>query len=682
VLNGPRYQLASDTVRWSLELNDGENCIRGVRFNNVVVDKLIVSSAPQAGHVMLHGMGFSYKAAGDFQGRDFFSLIVSGATNKVPGRSTIEVEVFISRANELRRFSTPSNSSRPSQVGSATSSPSPPPPINNLCGSSNDVAASSAPTTNLCSAGTASVVSGSGPWRWICVGSDGGTIAQCSAPLKTASLVQSGSGDFTFTPVHTYYMSPTGSDSNNGLTTSTPWATPNHSVVCGDVIIAAAGTYSPLLNWGTVSKCPSTSGGIDGAGGIYFAVLLCGGASVGDCAINDSTKDSMNIAASNWAVEGWKATSRGLHRSFQTNACASGTTILHHLAFINDISYDAADGYDTNECALNHNVPGNGTDYFAVVGSIAQNSAQDRICVAAIDDVGPAQIDSNPGTHVILIGNFAIANLQPGGCVSDGEGIMFDTWDAHGYTGQGVIEQNIVYGSERYGIQVFYQGLNSGDATMKVFNNTLFANNIGTNTNGGFASGDINVQSNTSSLPYPIAIYNNISQAGFANSGGAGTVYAALTGGVYNTTWGGIGIENIFKGLAVTCAGSSCDSGNNVTAFNGGSFGTNIYVDPSFKNTSDLLTHHVGVPNCSGFISVTACMGWNGSSATLLSVIDDLTPTAGAMTGKGYQPPGPCTSDPYYPTWLKGIVYLQASGFMNGATIKEKAGLVTKPCNL
>src|SRR6516162_6178359 len=101
VLNGPRYQLASDTVRWSLELSGGETCICGVRFNNVVVNKLMVISAPGTGHVTLQGTGFSYKATNDFQGRDFFSLMVSGATNKVSGSSTIEVEVSVSNASEL-----------------------------------------------------------------------------------------------------------------------------------------------------------------------------------------------------------------------------------------------------------------------------------------------------------------------------------------------------------------------------------------------------------------------------------------------------------------------------------------------------------------------------------------------------------------------------------------------------
>jgi hypothetical protein len=74
VLKGARYQLASDTVRWPIELSSGETCVRGVRFNTVVINKLMVASAPQTGHVTLQGTGFSYKVATDFQGHDFFVL--------------------------------------------------------------------------------------------------------------------------------------------------------------------------------------------------------------------------------------------------------------------------------------------------------------------------------------------------------------------------------------------------------------------------------------------------------------------------------------------------------------------------------------------------------------------------------------------------------------------------------
>ena len=45
----------------------------------------------------------------------------------------------------------------------------------------------SAPTANLCSAGTASTVSGSGPWSWSCAGSSGGTTATCSAARLCAA---------------------------------------------------------------------------------------------------------------------------------------------------------------------------------------------------------------------------------------------------------------------------------------------------------------------------------------------------------------------------------------------------------------------------------------------------------------------------------------------------------------
>ena len=53
--------------------------------------------------------------------------------------------------------------------------------VNGACGSSNGASLTSAPTANLCTAGTASTVSGSGPWSWSCAGSGGGTTATCSA---------------------------------------------------------------------------------------------------------------------------------------------------------------------------------------------------------------------------------------------------------------------------------------------------------------------------------------------------------------------------------------------------------------------------------------------------------------------------------------------------------------------
>ncbi|MDR0650755.1 MAG: hypothetical protein LBG59_05135 [Candidatus Peribacteria bacterium] len=59
--------------------------------------------------------------------------------------------------------------------------------VNGVCGSANGTNITAAPTSNLCSVGTASTVSGSGPWTWTCAGLNGGTNASCSANKQTLS---------------------------------------------------------------------------------------------------------------------------------------------------------------------------------------------------------------------------------------------------------------------------------------------------------------------------------------------------------------------------------------------------------------------------------------------------------------------------------------------------------------
>lgn len=55
-------------------------------------------------------------------------------------------------------------------------------PSDGMCGSAAGTAASSAPSNNLCTAGTASAVTGDGPWNWSCSGAHGGQAAACTAP--------------------------------------------------------------------------------------------------------------------------------------------------------------------------------------------------------------------------------------------------------------------------------------------------------------------------------------------------------------------------------------------------------------------------------------------------------------------------------------------------------------------
>ncbi|MEI6209376.1 MAG: hypothetical protein WCP20_21565, partial [Desulfuromonadales bacterium] len=58
--------------------------------------------------------------------------------------------------------------------------------VNGTCGSANGTSVTTIPTTNLCSSGTPSSVTGSGPWNWSCNGSGGGTTANCSANVLTS----------------------------------------------------------------------------------------------------------------------------------------------------------------------------------------------------------------------------------------------------------------------------------------------------------------------------------------------------------------------------------------------------------------------------------------------------------------------------------------------------------------
>jgi hypothetical protein len=71
-------------------------------------------------------------------------------------------------------------------------------------------------------------------------------------------------------------------------------------------------------------------------------------------------------------------------------------------------------------------------------------------------------------------------------------------------------------------------------------------------------------------------------------------------------------------------------------------------------------------------------MGGNYAAQTkrALTVIGDLNATAGGTSGKGYQlPAATCQADADYPTWLKGIMYLQ----YNGTTIQENPAALN-PC--
>ena len=104
--------------------------------------------------------------------------------------------------------------------------PPPPPPVNGTCGAANGTTVATKPTSNLCAVGTASTVSGTGPWAWTCAGANGGSNASCSAqlqpppPLAVNGACGSANGE-QFVTAPTTNLCSTGSAST--VSGSGPW---------------------------------------------------------------------------------------------------------------------------------------------------------------------------------------------------------------------------------------------------------------------------------------------------------------------------------------------------------------------------------------------------------------------------------------------------------------------------
>jgi hypothetical protein len=143
--------------------------------------------------------------------------------------------------------------------------------VNGACGSANGVGTSAAPTTGLCSAGTASAVSGSGPWTWSCAGSNGGTTASCSAPLASTTTPQPMGVPGTWTLVFDDEFDGTSLDTSKWTTMdgggwgSTTCRTANVSVSGGNLVLTLASSSSGACVC-TGSACAPAFGGYFSAG--------------------------------------------------------------------------------------------------------------------------------------------------------------------------------------------------------------------------------------------------------------------------------------------------------------------------------------------------------------------------------------------------------------------------------
>jgi len=428
-----------------------------------------------------------------------------------------------------------------------------------------------------------------------------------------------------------YFMSASGSDSNNGTSSGTPWLTPNHSGLnCGDTISAASGTYSTF----TITSTPTCT--------THNAVwIIC--ATFDTCKVSGSeSQGAIVVNANYWAVLGWETTTPS-GSSTQNTSCfqaGEGSGAVHDIYFVDDIA---------NGCLGGGFVTGTGADYVVLIADIAYNAAQgSTYCYSGVSIYQPYPSDTLPGTHIYVAQIFSWDNLEPntcnGGNSTDGEGIIFDTFNSAQsglgvYTQQAVIANSLTVYNGAGGIGELGSG--NSNAHIYIYNNTAHGNFINTNQNAENCA-------EIEDVGYPFTgsgnqnryteVYRNIASAEYATSQGCNNQpqYAFSFGNVDSTN---VGYNNIGWSVA----------GNNVQLL-GTTTGlvqaNNTYgINPSFANPS---TNNAipGAPSCGSYSSVITCMA---------TMVANFTPTNTTVlqSGYGYQSPSSAVIyDPLFPQFL------------------------------
>ena len=87
------FALSSDTMKWTMTIVSGRDCIQGLRWSYMQIYEVSVVSGPTNGHLAIVGPGFRYATEAGKPGMDKFTLLINGKNRHKPGQSTLEVEV-------------------------------------------------------------------------------------------------------------------------------------------------------------------------------------------------------------------------------------------------------------------------------------------------------------------------------------------------------------------------------------------------------------------------------------------------------------------------------------------------------------------------------------------------------------------------------------------------------------
>jgi hypothetical protein len=95
ILHPEPFKLQSDTVRWSIRINSGGQCIQGLRWSTIMIDDISVTEQPRAGRLVVQGPSFRYFSNPGASGTDSFKLSITGSSLRINGSSTIEVGITL-----------------------------------------------------------------------------------------------------------------------------------------------------------------------------------------------------------------------------------------------------------------------------------------------------------------------------------------------------------------------------------------------------------------------------------------------------------------------------------------------------------------------------------------------------------------------------------------------------------
>jgi hypothetical protein len=95
MLRPEAFMLRSDTVRWSIRIRSGAECIQGLRWSTLIIEGISVTEQPKLGKLVLGGPSFRYISDPGAHGTDSFKLKIDGTSLRIKGTSSIEVEVSV-----------------------------------------------------------------------------------------------------------------------------------------------------------------------------------------------------------------------------------------------------------------------------------------------------------------------------------------------------------------------------------------------------------------------------------------------------------------------------------------------------------------------------------------------------------------------------------------------------------